>query len=512
MKNTWLRRGVPVAVATVVLAGLVACAPSSNGGTTATGGSTDNGGEKAITLGMTMDIPGLSVKMQPSYQGWFADSVWDTLLICDETVTPSAQLVEEWSYNDEQSVATIKLRDGVTFSDGTALDTQDVKATLEMGAEVNTRFQNMTFDIVDDLNMTLTWPSPQPNLDMLLCEPQITSSEAIASGNLDSEVVGSGPYLYDAAASTVGSQYTVTRNPDYWGDASMYPYDRITFKVFTNETAALNALKTNQIDGTLTSAATVEEAQSAGLNVITMRGNTTRLLITDHNGEKVEALGDKRVRQAMNMVFDREAVANDLYRGYADPAFQIFRPGTDAYDENLEDPYPYDVDKAKSLMKEAGYEDGFTLQIPFLEGQNLDLLMPYVTEQLGKINITVEQVNLTGPDAIANLLSGDYPVPMWQLGNFGTSVKDIEDYVLDTGLWNVSHQKDAKIDELWQRILTGDEDEKVAAQREIANYILDEAWFVPLAYPDSFYAFNDNVQIEKVSDYSQLTPLLRDFT
>jgi peptide/nickel transport system substrate-binding protein len=101
-------------------------------------------------------------------------------------------------------------------------------------------------------------------------------------------------------------------------------------------------------------------------------------------------------------------------------------------------------------------------------------------------------------------------VPLWELGNYGTSIKDIQDYVLDDGLWNVSHQKDAKIDELWQQILTGDEQQKLDAQQEVAQYILDEAWFLPMAYPDGFYAFNDKVEIEKVSDHAQLHPLLRD--
>lgn len=506
------RRGVPVAIAAVGLMAITACAPSDRSATTGDG-APGGAAKDLLTLGMTADLPGLNVKVQPTYQGWFADAVWDALLSCDENVEPSAELAEEWSYNDDQSSATIKLRKGVTFSDGTELDTADVEASLELAADVNTRFQDLSYDIADDLNMTITWPAPVPTLDMLMCEANITSSEAIEADKLDSEVVGTGPYAYDATASTVGSQYTVTRNPDYWGSGSdLYPYEKLVFKVFSNETAALNALKTNQIDGTVISAATVDEAEQADLNVITMRGNTTRLLLTDHNGASIPALGDVRVRQAMNMVFDREAIADDLYRGYADPATQIFRPGTDAFIEDLSDPYPYDIDKAKDLMAEAGYEDGFTLPIPFLEGNNLELLMPYVTEQLGAIGITVEQKNLTGPDAITNLLSGDYPVPMWQLGNYGTSIKDIQDYVLDDGLWNVMHQKDERIDELWQVVLTGTDEEKVAAQQDINEYIIDEAWFIPLAYPDGFYAFNDNVDIEQVSDYAQLTPVLRDFT
>lgn len=486
------------------VATLTACAPSS-------GGNAAGGEKDALTLGMTADIPGLSYEIQPSYQGWFADAVWDALLICDEFGEPSAQLAEEWEYSEDLTSATLTLREGVEFSDGTEFDAADVEASLTNVAKSNARFADLTFESPDPHTITITWPQPIPTLTLLLCEAQITSSEAIEGGELDKTPVGSGPYFYDAEASTQGSSYTLTKNPDYW-DSETYPYEKLVLKVFTDNTAGLNALKTGQIDGILADASTVEEAKSSGKEVVTMRGVTTRLLITDHNGEKIPALGDVRVRQAMNMVFDRDAIAEDLYRGYADPAYQIFRVGSDAYLEDLtEDPYPYDVEAAKALMAEAGYADGFTLQIPFFEGQGHDLLFPYVTEQLGQLNITVEQVNLTGPDAITNLLSGEYPVPLWQLGNYGESLQDIKDYILVDGIWNVSHQPDATIDALWQKILTGTDEEKVAAQQEINQYVIDQAWFVPMAYPDGFYAFDPAISIEKVSDFSALHPLLRDF-
>ncbi|KQW08172.1 ABC transporter substrate-binding protein [Leifsonia sp. Root4] len=487
------------ALATVAM--LSGCAPSS--------GATD--GEKdTLALGMTADIPGLSFTIQPSYQGWFADAVWDTPLNCDEFGKPLPQLAEEWEYNEDKSAVTLKLREGVKFSDGSELDAADIEASFNAIGESNARFADLTFDSPDPRTITVTWPAPIPTIDLVLCEPQISSSEAIAAGKDDTTVVGSGPYLYDAAASTQGSSYTLTKNPDYW-DSETYPYDKLVLKVLADSTAGVNALKTGQIDGILADASTVDEAKSSGQEIVTLRGVTTRLLITDHNGEKIPALGDVRVRQAMNMVFDRDAIAEQLYRGYADPASQIFRVGSDAYIEDLVDPYPFDVEKAKSLMTEAGYADGFTLQIPFFEGQNHDLLFPYVTEQLALLNITVEQVNLTGPDAINNLLSGEFPVPLWQLGNYGESLRDIKDYILTDGIWNVSHQPDATVDALWQTILTADDEERVAAQQEINQYVVDQAWFVPMAYPDGFYAHNPAVKIPTMSDFSALHPLLRDF-
>ncbi|MGC5170042.1 ABC transporter substrate-binding protein [Microbacterium sp. DT81.1] len=502
------RRGAIAAVAIPALAAvtvLTACAP---GGST---GRTSGEAGDTLTLGMTADLPGLSVLIQPSYQGWFADAVWDSLLICDEFGKPSPQLATEWEYNDDQSAATLTLREGVKFSDGSEFDAADVEAALTAAGEVNDRFADLTFESPDPQTITITWPQPIPTMDVILCEPNISSSKAYESANLDTTVVGSGPYLYDADASTQGSNYVLKKNPDYW-DSDTYPFENLELKVFTDNTAGLNALKTGQIDGILADASTVEEAKSSGKEVVTLRGVTTRLLITDHNGEKIPALGDVRVRQAMNMVFDRDAIAEDLYRGYADPAYQIFREGSTAYLEDLtEDPYPYDVEAAKALMEEAGYADGFALQIPFFEGQGHDLLFPYVTEQLGQLNITVEQVNLTGPDAYTELLSGTYPVPLWQLGNYGESLQDIKDYILTDGIWNVSHQADPTIDALWQTILTGTDEEKIAAQQEINQYVIDQAWFVPMAYPDGFYAYSPDISIPTMSDFAALHPLLRDF-
>lgn len=498
------RRGVGAVPAAIVLALAAGCS-GGGGGSAAGGGETDT-----LRLGMTADIQGYSMKIQPSYQGWFADAVWDTVLICDAENNLSPQVADEWEFSEDSRSVTLHVRDGLTFSDGSRVDAEDIKASAEAASTVNARFEGLTFDIVDEQNLTITWPKPQAVMASRLCELTVTSSEYVEKNDFEADPVGSGPYLLDKANTVRGSVYRLTKREDYV-DADVYPFQKLELKVLESETAGINALKTGQIDGVLASAATIDEVKSSGLEAVTMRGATTRLLLTDHGGETIPALGDIRVRQAMNMVFDREAIAGQLYRGNASPATQIFREGTDAYIEGLDDPYPYDVEKAKHLMAEAGYADGFDLEIPSMSGQNHELLIPYVTEQLGLINIRVKEAPQTGPDAIANILSGEYPVPLWQLGNFGDSRQDIVDYVLDSGLWNVSHQPDETVDRLWKTVLTGSEDEAVQAQKDINQYVIDQAWFVPMAYPDGFYAYSPDISIPTVSDFSQLHPLLRDF-
>ncbi len=241
--------------AAVALAALSACAPA---GQTNGGGDTDT-----LRLGMTADLPGLSPEIQPSYQGWFADAVWDSLLICDEFGNPSPQLATEWEYNDDQSAATLTLREGVKFSDGSDFDAEDVEATLSNTGKSNARFADLTFESPDPLTITVTFPQPIPTLDLIMCEAQMTSKEAIDGGQLDNTVVGSGPYIYDEAASTQGSSYSLTKNPDYW-DSETYPYENLKLTVFTDSTAGVNALKTDQIDGILADAATVDEVKKSG--------------------------------------------------------------------------------------------------------------------------------------------------------------------------------------------------------------------------------------------------------
>jgi len=505
------RRRALVSIVTPVAIGIMALT-----GCTSAGQSGDAAGgtkQETLTLGMTADIQGWDPTIQPGYQGWSADAVWDSLLRCDKNGKPQPSLADKWEFSADQKTATLHIREGAKFTDGTPVDAAAVKANLDYVASAGgaaARWANTTIKSTDDQTVSVSWPEANPLLALRLCEPKIASPESLKSKKFN-EPVGSGPYTLDESATTRGSVYTFTKNEEFW-DSENFPYKKLVLKVLEDETASINALKTKQLDGTIVSSATLEEAKGAGQNIQTLTGtSTTRLLLTDHEGKKIPALGNLDVRKAMNMVFDREAMSSKLYQGHAKPATQIFREGSDAYIADMADPYPYNVDEAKKLMKKAGFEDGFTLQIPTMKGQNHETLMPYITQQLAQINIKVEQVALSGPNAISEILSGKFPVPLWQLGNYGESVQDITDYVNADGIWNVSHQKDEKVSALWNKVKTSDEAGRKAAQQELNQYVTDQAWFVPMVSMDRFYASNPNITVEESSDYSGLHPLLRDF-
>jgi peptide/nickel transport system substrate-binding protein len=274
----------------------------------------------------------------------------------------------------------------------------------------------------------------------------------------------------------------------------------------------MSALKTGQIDASLINVASLAEAEASNLDVIKFQGQTPRLIISDRLGKVEAALGDVRVRRAMNMVFDKQAMADRLYNGNATPTAQVFREGTDAFIDGLQDPYPYDVEAAKALMAEAGYADGFELEFPTMAGQNFETLLPYVTQQLAEINIKVTEVPLSGSNAIGDLLSGKFPVVLWQLGNMGNSALQIYIESTPEGWWNLQHESHEFVDSRWEKIATATPEESRALQQEINQYQIDQAWFAPFVFTGTTYAYNaEKVSIPTQSDQEALTPKLRDF-
>jgi peptide/nickel transport system substrate-binding protein len=338
----------------------------------------------------------------------------------------------------------------------------------------------------------------------------ITSKKLIDSGKINDVPVGSGPYIYEAKKSTRGSVYSFKKNSSYW-DSKNYPYKTLEIRVIKSQTAAISALTASQIDGAMVSSSNLAKIQAAGLKTKSFSAKTTRLILSDHEGKKIPALGELKVRQAMNMVFDKDAMVKSLYSGHATVTDQVFRPKSDAYIDGLKDPYPFNVKKAKELMKEAGYEKGFSLELPTMEGQDHEVLMPYITEQLAKINITVKQVPLTGANAIGDLLSGDYPVVLWELGNLGNSAQQVQIEMTNTGYWNLSHQPDSYVDGRWEKLATASATESKKMQQEINQYVIDQAWFVPMVYAETFFAHSSRVAIPTSSDIEGISPKLRDF-
>lgn len=507
------RRMLAVFAGVVGLA-LVASGCTSTGGG---GGSTASASKDDLVLGMSADIPGWDpAKLLPGDIAWAWEAAYDTLFTCDEKGGVSPGLATSFEFNADNTELTLHLREGVEFTDGAKLDAAAVKASLDyfIASPGGQSFvAGASTKTTDDMTVVLTMPQPKPFVTSYLCGAGgvIASPTYLASGKLDAAPVGSGPYVYDAKASTAGATYVFTKNPKNW-NADAYPYKKLTLKVLSDRTARVNALKTGQISGAVLDPAAYKEVTSAGLKSVTQQGAWAGLLINDRDGKIVPALGNPDVRRAINMVFDKDAIAEKLFQGQAEPTSQIFRQGSDAWIKDLNDPYPYDVTAAKKLMADAGYADGFSIELPSIPSFGFDSAYPVVIEGLKQLNIDAKLVPLAGQSALLDLLSGKYPIIYWPLGNYADSRVSIDGTIIPTAIWNTSHVSDPKVNELWNTILTTQGDESKAAQQQLNDYVIDQAWFAPWVYPSTFFSYHeDKMGIDKATDPTQLAPQLSDF-
>src|SRR5699024_367055 len=151
---------------------------------------------------------------------------------------------------------------------------------------------------------------------------------------------------------------------DYWNRAVRH-YEKIIRRGFQDPTSTLNAVRAGESNyAQLASAASHPEPDGPGRTLTMTAPDLQALLLQHRAGTMVPLLGDVRVRQAINHAIDRPATLEAVALGYGTVTTQVFPTTSDAYDEALDERYPYDLEKAKELMAEAGCEDGFSITMP----------------------------------------------------------------------------------------------------------------------------------------------------
>lgn len=466
--------------------------------------SSNSDEDESTTLTLAVDLyPGsLNPAKLPSggpvVQLW--QGLFDTLLRSesDGTVVPNA--AESYTVNDAKTELTLKIRSGMTFTDGSAVDAEAVKASLEWmksgpGSDAS-RLANVTITVPDASTVVLTTPKAKGLLPTFLClAPGVLSSTAAHSASdIETNPVGSGPYKLDLDATTSGETWTMVRNEDYW-NKDAYPYDQLVVRLMPEVTTRINALESGQINAAPVTSQTKDEAKSSGLTVLESHDNWAGLFLGDQEGKVIPALGNLKVRQAINMIFDRDAIVTTLYQGNATATNQIFNEDSDAFLPDMVDYYPYDEAKAKKLMTEAGYANGFAVSLPVIPG--LDIATSLIIQQLGKLNITVTQAAIASDQVFNEIFTGKYPIFYFTLDS-RSPLWDIVLSVQPDSIWNVNKATDPTLQPLLDKaeVLTGAE-AKVNAQA-INRFLIEQAWFCPWAMPTNFYAMDENTTATSV--------------
>ncbi|MFC9432065.1 ABC transporter substrate-binding protein [Streptomyces sp. NPDC056987] len=475
-------------------AGLLTVAATACSGGTPAGG----GGDSTLTLAQSVTAtPWDLAKASMGPEAQYYQPVYDTLIRVDTKGEPTPNLAASWSYDKAQTTLTLKLRDGVTFTDGTPLDADAVRANLlhtKSGtASAAGEIQDITgVDVVDAHTVAVKLSHPTPAL--LPALGQVPGMMASPASLKDPKTpIGSGPYKLDTAATTAGQTYTYTRNADYW-NAKAFPYDRVVIKYLADPTARTNALMSGQLDGATLNLNRVKTVEGRGLKVSTYQaGDVEGLYIWDRAGKKVPALGKVKVRQALNHAFDRPAIIKAAKTGLGRPTAQLLAPGEEGHDAALDAKYSYDPAKARKLLAEAGYPNGFAVTLPDFSAA-FPQEQAALTQSLKDIGVKVTLDTLPSDQIFSSMLAGKYAMSYFKLGA-PTAWDKVQLQLTEKSTWNPLKYTDAHSADLVERIGDATGAERTALMKELNTYVVDQAWNAPWDVIAYAYATAPDVRV-----------------
>lgn len=500
----------PCAALTLTAAmALTACSSSS-------GDATDAEADTKIAIAISSPPRSLDpAQLDGGNQAYFWASIFDTLLYLDNDGEIQPNAAEAWEYSDDRRTLTLALREGMTFSTGEPVDAAAVKATLERhrvtpGQQQPKMWSVESIDTPDDLTVVLHLSSPDhallSNLAMelgVIGDPATLDTERTAT-----DPVASGPYVLNTSETVTGSTYVLERREDHW-NVDAYPFQTLTISVMQDPTAATNSLRAGQVDVTTVPAGQLPTVEGEGkftVNRIPVQ-SVAYLNLADRNGTKLAPLADVRVRQAINMAFDREPMVKQLLSGVGRATPQLFNPNSPAYVPALEDAYEYDPEAARALLADAGFPDGFDISMPSTVVSTA--FEPTITQFLADIGIDVTWDAVPPQNVTSSVASGDYPMYFFLVSSEPTPGREIQRQ-LHSVSQNPFQWTSDELEEL--ELAAGealDPQEQEDAFAAIGEYVSDQALFAPLFYVGT--AIVTASDITYLGDGSNVLPGIRTF-
>lgn len=458
--------------------------------------STSRSANRVLTIGQPFTADTLDPQKASTGVSMIAWAAYDPLIYLAPDGRLQPRLANSWRYiGSVNRVFEMKLRSGVNFSDGSPLTAQVVKDNIEYakkaGGQMGPQLALITsVDVIDQhtVRLNLSAPFPlMPNLFTQIMQPGLMiSGEALKQpSKLATRTFGAGQYILDPAATVANDHYTYTANPHYW-DKSAAQYQKLVVKVLPNPNTALDALKTGQADAIFGDPTTVKAAKGAGLHIVSAPVSFWGLAFADRSGDLVPALGDVRVRQAINYAVNRDKIAQALLGNYGTPAQEIVAPGMDGYNGTTY--YTYDPAKAKHLLAEAGHASGFDL--PILSISLFSLMTQVIADELKQVGVRLHITNRADSSTYTkDLASGKFPAFAIGYGMNPIALMGQGLFLPDAGLFNPRKSSDPQINRWFRQAQAAGAAQRAGLDRKIVARLAQQAWFAPVMYaPQLLYS------------------------
>lgn len=357
-----------IAVTVLVLAG---CGGGSDGGaSTGPDDEIQQGG--TLTVGAAQGIPQLNPAIRTfAWEEVLFPLLWNGLAKTDESGEVVPDLAESWEPSPDQKTWTFRLREGVTFSNGTEVTADAVVAAFEyyLADTTATQEKNKIAAVTgvvatDPLTVTFTLAEPIATFPAGIVWVKIIDVASLDT--IDREPIGTGPYTVEAF--TPDDSLTLVRNDGYFGEAPSL--DRIEIVKAAESTSAVTALRSGDLD-VLWSVPQGDVAQFEGDGQISLvRPDNPSQWPSWEMDTTSPPFDDIRARQALAYATDREAILEAAYygQGTVSPTNNALGEANPWYGGDLTD-YSYDLDKAKDLFAQAGVTEGSTLTWWGIAGQ-----------------------------------------------------------------------------------------------------------------------------------------------
>ena len=385
--NKWIIAIIAVIAVVAIIVGVIVFRNNSASSDTA-----ENGTSNTVTIGLKLAPVSLDIRHQSgsAIEQVLIGNVYEGLLSRDSDNKVQPGLAKSWDISNDGTTYTFHLNENMNFSNGDKLDADDVAWSINQLKEKQYYNANQVESLdkaeaVDADTVRLTLDAPDSNLLWYLTGRPGLVFDKNATYNAKTEAVGSGPYTVESFDPA--SKMVLKANPKYWGSAHKPATEHVVLKFITDDNAAVNALKGGDVD--VLSPVNATLAKSLDTNtyrVSAADGSDKFVLAFNCTNDKLE---DKRVRQAIRYgINHKEIIAS---RGNVDYALGGPIPSVDPGYEDLTGLYPYNVSKARQLMKDAGYSTDNPLRLTLTYANTYGTeLGDQLKSQLAKIGIDLK--------------------------------------------------------------------------------------------------------------------------
>ncbi|MDZ7709301.1 MAG: ABC transporter substrate-binding protein [Roseovarius sp.] len=474
----------------------------------------------AQTLDFAYDADPVSLDPHEQLSGGtlqLSHMIFDPLVRWNRDLGFDARLAESWERIDETTMR-FHLRDGVTFHSGNEMTAEDVVWTIER-LKSSPDFKGIfagwaSVEAIDADTVEIRTDGPSPlvlhtatyvfPMDKDFYEEGGAEIAKHGDSFASRNVSGTGPFIITEREQ--GVRVVFERNPDYWDEESPGNVQTAILRPIKEAPTRVAALLSGDVDFIAPVPPTDLERirTDDDTKLVTMTG--TRIITLQMNQKRNEALANPKVRQAMAYAINNEGIVEKIMKGFGTVAAQLSPEGYVGHNPDLEP--RFDVAKAKSLMEEAGYGDGFsaTMMCPNNRYVNDYKICEASAAMLAKIGIDIDLTTMPKAqywpkfdERAADIMMIGWHSDTEDSANFNEFLTMTPDPETGRGQYNSGNYSNAEVDRLTLASLTEtDADKRAGMLQRVEEILYDEAAFIPFHWQDLAYGARKGVMIEDV--------------